>query len=278
MKPHADRLAIVTATVAPWIAEDCFLSWIDHGSCTWPVYIDWNGATTEEDSQARKLYDGQPFPFSDLSLVLHPTPIGVVPAYASACRRAAQQGAEILVCLHDDVRIDEDGWDLRILAWFDAHPQCLLTGFGGGKGLGSDDIYQVPYTPYQLARQDFVSNLEDAEQHGRRVTDPTPIACTDGFSIIGRAPWLAESLTYLERLGVKHHMYDGALGGLCRRAGGEAWLIPVACKHFGGRTAVESSAYHLWASQQAEGSDHGFWTRAHELCYHDLRDVLPLRS
>ncbi len=279
MKPHTETLAVVTATVAPDRAADCFASWLDHASLAWPVYVEWNGALPPEPVGARRYaaHGGHPFPFTDLSLVSHPTPIGVVPAYASACRRAAAAGAEVLVCLHDDLRIDEDGWDLTVLRWFDTHPTCLLAGFGGGRGLGSDDIYQTPYSPFQLARQDFISNLEDAEAHGRRVTVPTPIACSDGFSIIGRATWLAESFTALAQHGFVHHLYDSVIGALCARAGGEAWLLPIACHHFGGRTAVGSGEYHLWASRQPEGSDQGFWVRSHQLGYDAFRDVLPIR-
>ena len=192
---------------------------------------------------------------------------GVVPLFAEGLARALRDTkADIIACLHDDVEIKENAWDRQVIEFFDAHPACGLLGFGGGTGLGSADIYHCNYNPMQLARQDFVSNMDDAEVHGRRarlVPDPDEthlyaaerVACLDGFSQIGRRGFWqgrlrqphptirqADDQTNLfERLtdlGLVHHAYDAALGCYAKRLGWEVWMLPIACKHWGGQTAV----------------------------------------
>jgi hypothetical protein len=244
MKPLTERLSVVTATLgedSPHVAR-----WSRLAAYEIPIYTVRNH-------------------------------MGVVPAFAEGVRLAAEEGAEIIACLHDDVIIEEPDWDIHVTAWFDAQPKCVLAGFGGGKGLGHPDIYRIPYDPMQLARVDFVSNMRDAEAHGRRVAIPTRVACLDGFSQIGRADFLRRSFQYLEKLGVVHHAYDSHLGVLAARAGGEAWMLPVKVHHLGGRTAVGNVEYQSWARGQNPEGDHGFWVKAHEVLYEDARGTLPLR-
>ena len=68
-----------------------------------------------------------------------------------------------------------------------------------------------------------------------------------------------------------------ALGCLAARYGWETWYLPIACTHYGGRTAVGDPGYPAWAPPQVEGGDQGFWAHAHRTGYDAFRDVLPLR-
>jgi hypothetical protein len=201
--------------------------------------------------------------------------------------------AEVIACFHDDLEITHAGdWVARVLRHFDEHRACGLAGFGGALGLGSDDLYKVPYEPTQLARQGFRSNLVDATAHGGRSLFPERVACLDGFSQIGRrefwegrdgrtgdAPktWMERPWDKLDQLGMVHHFYDGALGCLAKRYGWETWYLPIACQHHGGRTAVGDAGYHAWAATQVAHGDQGFWQEAHRLGYDEFKDVLPLR-
>lgn len=81
----------------------------------------------------------------------------------------------------------------------------------------------------------------------------------------------------LEDLGVTHHLYDGLLGCYAARLGWETWYLPIAGKHYGGRTAVGDQGYQHWALSTIPGGDHGFWQQAHQHGYREFRDVLPLR-
>lgn len=205
-----------------------------------------------------------------------PEPCGVVPAFASLVNHALQGGAEIIACLHDDLRIDKEGWDLDVLTHFEREPRCGLLGFSGADGLGEMTIYLDPYDPMQLARQGFFSNMQEAEKHGRREPFRRRSACCDGFSLIGRREFFQEAWQRLERLRIRHHFYDSWLGGEAHRKGWETWFLPIACHHAGGVNSV-SPAYQEWASGQIKDGDHGFWQEAHRIGYEDLRGVLPIR-
>lgn len=223
----------------------------------------------------------------------HPEILGVVPAFARGVAKALEDGADVIAALHDDLEIYEGNWGRQVVEWFEQHSKCGLLGFGGGRGLGAADIYQTPYNPMQLARQDFVSNMRDAEAHGRRVQVPTKVACLDGFSQVGRREyWLGRYadkaknrtqafdqpiLPWMQSLGVVHHCYDSALGALAIRLGWEVWMLPIACHHLGGQTAVGDARYAEWAKQQGGDGDSTFWRQSHEIFYRELRDILPIR-
>lgn len=268
------KLGVVTATTDRARAEACIGSWYDHAATEFAIEIVFNGHA-------------------------HGDYLGCVPAFRLGVDSmlAHQPDVEVIACLHDDFRIDETGWDTKVLRHFAREPRCGLAGFGGAVGLGSHDLYHTPYQPIQLARQGFRSNLVDAEVHGIRSLLPERVACLDGFSQIGsRAffdglvsseeyqrpgvgtmrehdrPW-----TYLERLGIVHHFYDGCLGCLARRYGWETWYLPVAGQHYGGQTAVGDAGYQAWAKAKTPEGDMGFWAKAHEIGYEEFRDVLPLR-
>ena len=258
-------LCVVTATTDPVRAEGCFKSWrLRSATNVVPIVVQ-NGGKSQ-----------QPY-------------LGTVPAFRRGVDEAlANTDAEVIALLHDDLEIQEDSWDQRVLRLFQHYPAVGLAGFGGAIGLGADTLYREPYDPMQLARIGFRSNLIDAETHGIRSLLAERVACLDGFSQIGRRafwegrhpslpaqderPW-----TLLERQGFRHHAYDGALGALARRYGWETWYLPVRCRHFGGQTAVGDRGYQAWAETVVAGGDQGFWREAHRLLYDEFRDVLPLR-
>lgn len=301
------KLAVVTATIDYQRARSCLESWRDRSTGQLDYYV----LQQEEVASPWELLDSTAE--GRLFAAGHAQILGVVPAFAIGVQRALEDGAEIIACLHDDLDIEEDGWDEKVLWWFDTHATCGLAGFGGAKGLGSDDLYRSPYNPMQLARQDFVSNMRHAEAHGRRATSQGDwrwplaaerVACLDGFSQIGRAEFwkgypdrnLANGpnlFQVMQQWGLIHHAYDAALGCFAARLGWEAWMLPIACHHYGGRTAVMDSRYQQWADAERDKKQLGlkppfvpwegtgdqlFWTEAHQIVYREFRDVLPVRT
>ncbi len=290
------RFTIVTATAGAEKADECFQSWYDKREIDGAIVVVQQGSLPNMPLRARDQYVA--FQQDDY--------LGPVPAFKLGVDLALQITAPdgIIACLHDDLLIEEDQWDAKVMAYFNQHPEVGLLGFGGGTGLGSEDIYQVPYNPMQLARVDFVSNMRDAEAHGRRVTEPTRVACLDGFSQIGRVQyWQGKtpggsysqlsSLAPLDRLtdaGVIHHAYDAYLGAWAEALGWHVTMLPIACHHYGGQTAVGDAGYQAWAKTQAPelipiggpggaivDGDNAFWQVAHRKVYDLLRGVLPLR-
>lgn len=300
MKPLLDRLVIVSATINPERAVPCFESWAKTSHYQIHQIIVWNGAL---DTEGMKPYEANFYktfaPEFDQrtpggTYLVRPEILGVVPAFALGVAAALRMGAEIICCLHDDVLIEDDLWDIKVLQAFDAYPEMGLMGFGGGVGLGSDDIYKSPYSPHQLARQGFVSNMRDAEAHGRRSDRYERIAVLDGFSQIGRAAFFAGLTPYLAHhptvqpvewniwqqmadWGLVHHAYDAAVGAWAKRLGWQVGFIPVKVHHLGGQTAVGESRYAEWAQTITPRGDADFWEMAHHEVYERFRDVLPIR-
>jgi hypothetical protein len=200
---------------------------------------------------------------------------GVVPAFAKGVADAFREGAEAVICLHDDVEILDADWDLVVMDALDHGVK--FAGFGGAPLLGSADLYHTPYNPMQLARGGFVSNMRDAEAHGKRSRKPVPCVVFDGFCQIGTKDWFGKAWEWLAHSGITHHAYDAALGALAARAGVQPGLmLPIACHHYGGRTAVGSTEYQQWARTQDPEGDHGFWVHAHKIVYEEFRHVLPI--
>lgn len=183
---------------------------------------------------------------------------------------------DILLYIHDDVDILEQGWDTRLLDFFDLHPQAGLVGFGGALGLGDPDLYQKPYQLIQLARRNFISNMRDAEAHGQRCVWPTQVATVDGFSMACR-------ISFLQKIGgftwapewMVHHNYDNALACLAARHHWEVWMLPVLCHHHGGLTATRPA--YLDGLAKDHGGDGEVHRLGHEWLYKEFRDVLPIR-
>lgn len=288
-------LAVVTATINLERALPCLESWRDRSSGRVLYYIVEQGGAPEPWRQFDQTDQG-------IGMACRsPEILGVVPAFAIGVRQALQQGAEVIACFHDDLEIQQDGWDQDVLRLFKACPRAGLCGFGGARGLGDDLMYHAPYAPMQLARQSFGSNMRDAEAHGVRWESAQPVACLDGFSQIGLANfWRGVERQYelvspdagwnlftaMQDLGVVHHMYDGMLGCYAKRLGYQTWFLPVRCHHHGGLTAVADPRYHDWATAQLSTTqrpnystgDQYFWELSHLIAYQEFRDVLPLRT
>lgn len=294
------RIAIVTATVDGDRAQACLDSWRLNATQPLDVYAVVQGGMNREWECRVATKQGRTYVRESREI------LGVVPAFNLGVQRALEDGAPIIACLHDDLLIEQDGWDEDVSRLFKACPRAGLCGFGGAKGLGSDDLYQTPYQPMQLARQGFRSNMRDAEAHGIRSEVAEPVACLDGFSQIGlRDFWAGKRrdtaerrqdafetplLQQLQAGGVIHHFYDGMLGCFAKRLGYQVWYLPIKCHHFGGLTAVADPRYHEWANRYAQATDRlegiaeegtgdqVFWLRSHQIGYTHFRDVLPIRT
>jgi hypothetical protein len=188
--------------------------------------------------------------------------------------------ADVLAYIHDDFRILEPGWDVRVRQAFE-DPSCALVGFGGSTGLGRPGLYKAPYHWSQLCRTDFWSNMVDADFHGHRTTENRPIVYSDGQSLVLRRAFLNEinGWSWWPE-DIVHHGYDMGLACMVRRAGKKATLVPVACEHRRDRGSIgaftrDSDIYRSLAAKH--GGDETVFARAHRFVYDNYRDVMPLR-
>ena len=193
---------------------------------------------------------------------------------------------QVIVYLHDDLRILEKGWDNRVKAAFARDASVQLAGFSGTTGLGHGDIYKTPYHLTQLSRQGpLLSNLLlHAEFHGQRTTAEQLVAFVDGFSLLLRRSFLDQlngwSWWPPEHV---HHAYDYGIACQVKRHGGKALLIPVLCDHgtpdpiTHGRHAGTSMNPLFQDLVKKYGGNEAVHAAGHRFVYDTFRDVLPIR-
>lgn len=273
------KLAIIMASVDPERTRGFWETWRKRSTLSepWRAIVVLNNAEVVV-ADPPSLIQGLTFNGNSGDVVLQHQGIGgVVPMYYLGVQEALRGGADIIACFHDDLAILDDGWDQAIVNLFSKNKKVGLACFSGASGIGDSEIYKKPYSPEQLARQGFFSNMVDAELHGERVVEPRESACGDGFSQIGSSAFFKEAWEILAASGIKHHFYDTALGCLAYRLGFKVWYLPVNCKHHGGLTAVGNLNYSRWATDKHKHGDQGFWEDAHQFGYDHFRDVLPIR-
>jgi hypothetical protein len=182
----------------------------------------------------------------------------VLSAYQICYKRSKEP---ILAYIHDDVMIYEKGWDSRVLSQFD-DPGVGMVGWGGGLGHGVPHLYEVPYYLPNLARQKFLSNLRNAEVHGKRFTGERDIAVVDGFAVFVRRSILDAWGGFPQNKPVGYFMWCENLCCETRRQGYRIRLVGIDCDHLGGRT---SSIVQVKDDYEAE----------HEYFYKMNSDVMP---
>jgi hypothetical protein len=204
---------------------------------------------------------------------------GPVQAMAKGAAALEGTGSDIIAFCHDDIEVYDD-WALMISTMFERRDDAGVIGMHGAKGLGAEDIYRTKYQLGQLARYNPMSNMVDAEQHGKRVSVPCELATVDGFFIAVRTK------TYYEVGGweacladnIPFHMYDSWMAMAAREHGYRTFLAPVNCRHFGGTTEVGmAKEYEKWAIENGFHDASAVHTEGHFAFYERFRGQLPIR-
>jgi hypothetical protein len=264
------KLAICTAHYGSDSLFEATRSWIGQG-CSW---------RPAETDCLIEMHRFQPVP-----VLIANGSCGMLPAYQRGFMVTAHDfdsgyyAADILAYLHDDLLIHDTDWISRVLKEFE-DPQVGLVGFGGALGHGSPSLYREPYDYHQLGRSDFLSNMSDAEKHGKRFTGSCDVAVLDGFALIVRREvlekaggWNAaiELLSNSNSNEPLHHCYDYWLSCITRRLGYRIRLVGIGCTHKGGSTYVKLGV----------GKRESNWLQfleAHSRIYDHFKDVLPART
>lgn len=179
---------------------------------------------------------------------------------------------DILVLAHSDLTILEENWKERVLQEFQ-DPQVVLVGLGGALGLGSPDLYKVPYKIQDLARRGYVSNQTDWQTHGGLETQARDVAVVEAFFMGLRREWFqAQGGFPLEHL--THHCLDLYLACLAKRDGKKVRMVGVECTHWGGGMSVTPAYKNArWLLGGSRESDHQI---PHRWLYDEFADCLPL--
>jgi len=144
---------------------------------------------------------------------------------------------DYLFATHTDITMFESGWDSkvkRILTEFDGN--VGVAGFYGAKGIGTDNIYKVPYQMEQLIRIATIAGdrcRQDPLVHHHRQFKGEWEECAvlDGFSLIVR-----KDLKFWDKS--VHHGYDNFLCLEAINMGLKNIVINMDIQHHGGRTDV----------------------------------------
>lgn len=192
---------------------------------------------------------------------------------------------DIIVFCHDDIEVYED-WASPLITAFGLNGQGRiplnigLIGFHGAKGLGSEDIYRTSYRLEQLARFNPMSNMVDAESHGKRVTLFTEVATVDGFFMAFSAQAYKDVGGWDDCLrdGIPFHMYDSWAAMRIRELGYQTYMAPVSCKHYGGQTEVGMvEEFNKWAIRNGFKDGNDVHVQGHANFYKRFRGQLPVR-
>ena len=193
------------------------------------VVID-NGST----DGTREFIEKFIFPhFPDHKYVLNPENIGVVKSMNQCIKETT---GDIIAILHNDLFVYEDNWDERVLKLFE-NPKIGLAGFFGARGTYTNG-----------GRMDAMSNMVEAEYHGKRETGEVRVGAFDGLSLIGRRK-MFEDVGGFDKKYTYHHFYDRDISLASHFAGWENWFIGVYCHHVSGITANRPD-YQTWIDKQ----------------------------
>lgn len=131
---------------------------------------------------------------------------------------------DMIVFLHDDVLIYEEGWDYRIQTWLSL-PGVGLVGFGGCSELSSDTHTAGTY----------LSNWIDAEFYGVREDGDCAVAHVDGQCLALRKYFLDWSEFRARLSGVqqtdKFLVYDAWFSCMVAECGMETIMVGVKSYH-----------------------------------------------
>ena len=177
------------------------------------------------------------------SVIRNEVNVGVMPAMNQAYA-FFKNHVDYIFFTHNDVFIYERGWDAKIKRILWTTPNVGCAGFYGAKGLGSDELYKIPYQMSQLARFENVSNCNrmEAAVHGFRPIaqgrETEQVATLDGFSLIVNVELLNKTGGFDRNYPV-HHNYDNDICLESLDKGYDNIVIAMDAQHIGGQTDVK---------------------------------------
>lgn len=207
--------------------------------------------------------------------------VGVTPALNQAWQinkgLSDDEKADYIFYSHNDVLIEEKGWDIKVCDYIDILGDVGIMGFGGAKGIGTPDIYKTPYNIWQLQRIDFLSNMREAMVHGRRMTNVVEkVAVLDGFALIVNTKLLDETNGFDEKVSPHYHNYDNNICIESLINGYTNYVINIACDHHGGVTSTKND-YLNWLKTRGIDNDGIVHADSHIKLYEKFRGILPIR-
>jgi glycosyltransferase involved in cell wall biosynthesis len=181
---------------------------------------------------------------------------------------------DIICYTHNDVMFSHYAWDEQIRMALSLNDEIGILGCYGAKGIGADNIYQVPYEMSQLGRIGNVSNAQmDKSVHGFRnlTIGMENVAVFDGFFMAIKKELLDKTEGFSDIL-PQHHNYDNLICIQSLENGYENIAISLTFEHIGGQTDVKEN----WNSEFGKEKNE-IHAAAHPPLYEYCRGLLPIR-
>jgi hypothetical protein len=164
--------------------------------------------------------------------------------------------------LHDDIICLEEDWDLRVIREF-KDPRVGVVGIAGATGHGNPNMRKEPFKISNMVRQNFMSNMANAEENGSRFTGQRDAAVVDGMAIFIRRQVLDKAGGWPQDGTVGYYLYAEWACLMARRLGYTTRLVGVGCNHLSGR----STGLNPGATFDFEGE--------HRWIFDNFEDVMP---
>ena len=201
--------------------------------------------------------------------------IGVYPTFQQGYDLT--QGSTFIFYSHNDVEMVEPGWDVKMshvlqeLCWSPMKPG--VCGMFGARGIGTPDIYKVPYHFTQLMRWECTTVESMAGAGGEKIqSHHKRVMVLDGFSLIVRRSMLRDKDVVFDHENYPpHHCYDLDICLMSHFAGYTNHVIDVDCIHHGGVTSTRER----WA-EDMDTTDLKTHRAAHEVMYKKYLNKLPV--
>lgn len=182
--------------------------------------------------------------------------------------------ADILIYVHDDVKIHDKDWLERVMEPFE-DVNTVAVGLGGAMSLGTDDLYSKPFDINNMRRGGYMSNQDDWEVHGTHETGKKLVVVLDAFFMAVRREWLLTACMGRWPKTLTHHCLDLWLACEASYFGYKTYMVGVSCIHHGGGTSAKPVYEKApWLQGALTSIDHH---QPHKWLYHTYAGVLPLR-
>lgn len=176
-----------------------------------------------------------------INVLRNKTNIGVYPSLNQGYQNST---GDIVFFTHNDLFINEYGWDFKITRFFSDYPNLGLAGFVGGAGIGTDGGRINTFCTFSGIYGSHYS------LHGIYPSqDVTPVCVLDGCALIFRRSVLNE-ISWDEKIEC-HHFYDKIMSLDVIYSGYDNAVFKIACDHLGGETSCRTP-YQEWAKQHVK--------------------------
>lgn len=259
LKPKDDRTrAINVSLVIPFIdnweiTERCLQKIAETTSQDTEIILIDNGSYSRYDEDALHILRN----FKDVQYKINPENTGVLQTFKQGL---LQSRGKVVCFIHNDVLIQEDGWDEKVSAIFEAEQRLGLAGLFGAVGVG-DNGGRVRSMSKMLGVEWGKCECHDVawQHHSEYLDGIHPATILDGVGMFFKREAL-EALVNSDMFAewrAPHHFYDRIMPLKLIDKGWKVATIGIGFDHWSGATANSSEKYNHTAAEWIESQGIG---------------------